>query len=207
MQDRYLFRGKRIDDGEWVPYPECNTYGANENGEICSFDYKHTGKIEKLVQNEDKDGYLFVRMKINGRTVKRRSHRIVLSCFTGVLDNEKQVNHKNGVRNDNRIENLEWCTAKENVIHSYKVLGKKQSERQINSAKQRFSGENNPKSKINKEIAQCIVKDRRKGIPLKILSKKYNLSTAQISAIARGIFWKNNVFDNPELLEVCNERE
>ena len=70
---------------------------------------------------------------------------------------DKEVNHKNGIRNDNRLENLEWCTHKENVIHSFEVLNKKNSEKQIEFAKEFFSGENNPKAKITKEIARKII--------------------------------------------------
>ena len=70
MTDRYLYLAKRTDNLEWVEYPECHTYGANAKGEICSFNYKNTGRTEKLIQHTDEDGYLYVRMIINGKKLK-----------------------------------------------------------------------------------------------------------------------------------------
>ncbi len=199
MAREILFKAKRKDNGEWVEYPECSTYGANANGEICSFDYKHTGNTQKLVQHKDKDGYLYVFMKIDGKRVKRLSHRVVLSCFVQMTKERNQVNHKNGIRDDNRLENLEWCTAQENVCHSYSVLGRKNSDKQIELAKRKFRKENNPKAKITQTIANNILHDRKEGMLLKELSKKYGLSVSQISAICKGRFWKREN-DNPELL-------
>lgn len=197
-----IFRGKRKDNGEWVEYPECNTYGASKDGRVCSFDYKHTGKTKELVQHTDKDGYKFVFMKIDGKRAKRLVHRVVLSCFIEMPIGKTQVNHKNGIRNDNRLENLEWCSCSENVLHSYRELGRVKTKRQIQIAKANFCNEHNPKAKINIGIANAIRSERDKGVLLKDLSAKYGLSISQISAICRGKFWNSNIHDN-ELLEVA----
>lgn len=189
MNREILFRGKLLDSNDWVHYWEFYKYGVNKNGEVCSFDFNHTGMTKKIKQYTDRDGYKYVFLNIEGKRYKRQVHRMVLSTFIDNELNKPQINHINGKRNDNRLENLEWATARENVIHSYKINGRKPTQKQIESGRKHFKGINNPKHKITKEIAEQIRIDRGDGLLLRELSSKYNLSTAQCSAICSSKVW------------------
>ena len=78
------------------------------------------------VKKYDPGKYHIVACRIDGRMRLLRVHRLVLLAFDWRDGCEKlDVNHKNGIRTDNRLENLEWCTRSENHLHAYRVLGRK----------------------------------------------------------------------------------
>lgn len=85
-------------------------------------------KANSSKKHEDEKGfYLSVRLLENGKEKDFRVHRLVAMAFIPNPLNLPQVNHKNGIRNDNRVENLEWCDNSYNIWHSYNVLGNKSS--------------------------------------------------------------------------------
>ncbi|MFB2938351.1 HNH endonuclease signature motif containing protein [Aerosakkonemataceae cyanobacterium BLCC-F154] len=67
----------------------------------------------------------YVRVEIDGKATA--IHRLVAQTFIPNPDQKPQVNHLNGVRDDNRVENLEWVTNQENSIHAIEQLGRKPS--------------------------------------------------------------------------------
>lgn len=94
--------------------PNAKEYTVNNLGEIF-----HNGK--QLYGSKTKKGY--IRLPINGRNTFL--HRIIAETFLGSPNDNQQVNHKNGIKTDNRLENLEWVTPSENLKHSYRTLGRK----------------------------------------------------------------------------------
>jgi len=80
-----------------------------------------------LKQLVDKSGYCRVGLHDGNKFKLRVVHRLVAKAFIPNPENKPQVNHINGNPNDNRMENLEWCTAKENIKHSFDVLKRKPS--------------------------------------------------------------------------------
>jgi hypothetical protein len=71
-------------------------------------------------------GYLTVDLSLDGRIERMYVHRLVAEAFFGPAPSPKhEVNHKNGVIDDNRVENLEWVTPSENQLHACRILGRK----------------------------------------------------------------------------------
>lgn len=70
---------------------------------------------------KDKDGYLSVSLNLEeGGKKKYRVHRVVALTFIPNPDNKSEVNHINSIRDDNRVENLEWATRSENEKHAFR---------------------------------------------------------------------------------------
>ena len=90
-------------------------YYATKEGNILSSRKFNVPTIMKSFT--DKGGYL--RVTLLGET--RKVHRLVAIAFIPNPERKTQVNHINGIKTDNRVENLEWVTHSENMIHAYKT--------------------------------------------------------------------------------------
>lgn len=74
---------------------------------------------EKIVTGyPEKKGYLRVELYLDGSRRAAKVHRLVAVAFLRPQKNRPYVNHKNGIKTDNRVENLEWVTSKENTRHA-----------------------------------------------------------------------------------------
>lgn len=100
-------------------YPD---YFIGNKGTIKSI---KTGKVVTLKGKVDKDGYIEYHLRDkNNKSVHRRGHRLVMFAFKPNFEGLPEVNHINGIKNDNRVENLEWVNTRQNTIHSFTHLGR-----------------------------------------------------------------------------------
>lgn len=90
----------------------CFHNNIRKNGRIMNT----KGRILKA--GIDKDGYYRITLSNNGKRKSYYVHRLVARAYLKDYDENLQVNHKNGIKTDNRIENLEMVTLQENIKHS-----------------------------------------------------------------------------------------
>ena len=89
-------------------------YQISNLGRVKSLNYNRTGKENILSPGLSSNGYYHVSLCKNGEMKDFNVHRLVALSYIPNLDNKPCVDHINGNRLDNRVENLRWCTNKEN---------------------------------------------------------------------------------------------
>lgn len=86
-------------------------------GNVKSLNYGRTGKEKLMKPSKDGGGYLGLRLRINKEAKRYLVHRLVAITFLENPENKRTVNHKDSVRHNNILSNLEWATHSENSKH------------------------------------------------------------------------------------------
>lgn len=145
--------------------------------------------IERFLKERlNPHGYIFVGLEIGGKQKQKLVHRLVAEAFIPNPESKPFINHIDGDKTNNRVENLEWCTQKENVYHAIHTLGHwSQSEKQSKAAS--IIGKKNRKLTMND--ARMIRAEYARGyISSRELGEKYGLSKPCILRILHNKSYK-----------------
>ena len=149
---------------------------------------RYKGKILKTHAN--KFGYLHCSLYKSSKVTCARIHKLVAEAFVDNTDNKPHINHKDGNKQNNTPENLEWCTASENIQHAYDNGLNYNSERQKKLTSLANRGEKCHQSKL-KEFDVQVIRDAYAtgAFTQSYLSKEFGVGCDQISRIVNYKRW------------------
>ena len=153
-----------------------DTYEVSDLGNVRNVKTKRILKSQKSSK-----GYLRVKLSLNMDAKTYQIHRLVALAFIPNIEGKPQVNHKDSIRHNNVLSNLEWCTNGENQQHSIKQgLSRKQK------------GEDRPASKLKEED---VIKIRELyddgGYSQRELAGMFNVGQRTINTIVNRKSWKH----------------
>jgi hypothetical protein len=155
-----------------------NLYSINTLGEVRSLKDCQGKYQQKLLTSRVRAGYLSVTLYKEGIRKDKCIHRLLAESFIDNPNNKLCVNHINGIKTDNRIENLEWVTHKENTRHSWDIGLSSYTEKQRNSISERSKN----KSKEWIEHIKLSVSKVR-SIKIKWYHKEYGIKYCSASEL------------------------
>ena len=154
-------------------------YEITKDGKV--FNKKRNKELKPQLQQ---NGYIGINLVENGKRSKFLLHRLIAEKYISNPENKPCINHINGIKSDNRIENLEWVTYKENCDHRNNILGN------------HVRGEKSGTSKLKNSDAIEIREKYKTGKTLKELAGEYNVSMTTISYINKNKTYLKEYLNN-----------
>lgn len=147
-------------------------YAIDKEGNIFSYPNKAHSKIKQLKPRLRKNGYTYVNLMKDKHIKDCTVHRLIASTYIGDVEG-KEVNHINGIRNDNRIENLEIVSKQTNILHGIHV-------------------NKNGMAKFTHEEAENIKERVNMGDKQYMIAEELNVSRQVINHIVKGNTYSNS---------------
>lgn len=168
---------------EWRCIPGYEgIYAVSSDGEVMSMNYANSGMPGLMKPKID----IYKRVALRKGTAKQRTltvHSLVAAAFIGPRPSGHQVNHIDGDKLNNRVENLEYCTRSENMKHAFRT------------GLQDNHGENHSRAKLNDIAIKEIRQRAGNGEKLVSIAKDYGIDQSAISRIVSGKRWGHVSFD------------
>lgn len=163
-------------------------YKVSNLGRIKSVErrIKLRGSYERLYESKimkckvSKDGYYTIGLRMRGKREWKRIHRLVAEAFIENPLGYEVVNHIDGNKLNNNVDNLEWCTIEYNNNHAKE-----------NGLLRALHGEEKTESKLTNSVVISIRKDYKNGLKQSDICKKYNISATQAHKIVMMKSWKH----------------
>lgn len=157
-------------------------YAVTKDGRVWS--YARDGNQFQgrwLAHESVRGGYRRVLLTKHGKLYKKSVHRLVAQAYIENEKNSPQVNHINGIKTDNRVENLEWCSAKENVLHAARM-----------GLRDAIVGSRHPLSKLNPDKVRHIREMCNKnGATFTSMATMFGITIRVASLVAKEKSWKH----------------
>lgn len=165
---------------QWKPVKGFEDYEISTDGRLRSHKYDRTIVLKPRITY---DGYVWYVLSKHGKGYSRRAHRLVAEAFIPNTDNKPTVNHIDGDKKNNAVDNLEWATLEEQMTHAYAhslklpVRGYLQGNHVLSETEVR-------------EIRQ-VYKAHSKEFGMKALAKRYGVSEPTIDKCVRRVTYQN----------------
>lgn len=155
----------------WKAVPGSKGYSVSTHGRI-----RHDASGKLLNPTVNNIGYMYVGGHAAGTKNSVGVHRVVAMAFVPNPEGKPDVNHKNSIKTDNRAENLEWLTHKENIMHAVKAG--------------RWRG--GSKKHLTTDQVKTIREEwKAGGATLTGLGRKYGLTPSSVRSIVHRLSWRN----------------
>lgn len=164
---------------EWRPVPGYEGhYEVSSAGRVRSLKTYRGLKPGRIMRDNPAAKYPMVQLCREGRSSAVSVHKLVMAAFVGARPPGLQINHKNGDKRDNRLENLEYVTPTENIRHA------------VRTGLNPIKGVDGPAAKLTCEQVAAIRQARAGGATLPRLAHEYSVAINAIYLIVRGVSYQ-----------------